>query len=74
MDKKEIINRLKNIGINKPNELLKIYNGSKRTVEKWFLPNGNFPSWFEHYLKLLEENKKLKLKIELLKLEKETIE
>ena len=70
--KEEILRRLNNIGITKSTHLLEVLNAPKRTVEKWFLPQGNFPSWFEHYLKLLEENKKLKLKIELLELEKET--
>lgn len=41
----------------------------KRTVEKWFLPNGNFPSWFVHYLELLEENNLQKAKIKVLELE-----
>lgn len=70
--KEEILKRLSNIGITKATHLLEVLNAPKRTVEKWFLPKGNFPSWFEHYLELLEENKKLKLKIELLELEKET--
>jgi len=69
MEKEEILEKLKLLGINNYKDLLEVLNLPKRTVEKWFLPNGNFPSWFIHYLELLEENNLQKAKIKVLELE-----
>jgi len=67
--KEEILNRLKEVNIIHYKDLLEVLKLPKRTVEKWFLPNGNFPSWFIHYLELLEENNLLEAKIKVLELE-----
>ncbi|RXJ82153.1 XRE family transcriptional regulator [Arcobacter sp. F2176] len=59
MEKEEILKRLELLGIKNYKDLMTVINIPKRTVEKWFLPSGNFPSWFIYFLELLEENHKL---------------
>jgi hypothetical protein len=59
MEKEEILKRLKLLGINNYKDLMIVIDIPKRTVEKWFLPSGNFPSWFIYCLDLLEKNHKL---------------
>lgn len=69
MERHEIRERLKQLGINNDKELMNVLKLPKRTIEKWFYSNGNFPSWFIHYLKQLEINKKLSSKIDFLERE-----
>ena len=64
MSKDEIKQKLQELALKKPAAFAELLNTSKRTVEKWYLKDGKFPSWVPVFLKLYEENLELKKKLE----------